>query len=77
MRRRIRVPASVGNLGPGFDTLGLALGHPDLLGVCLSGAGPSILAVVRRDPRPVGRALADLYENEGIACTVRLNRVHQ
>jgi homoserine kinase len=55
----------------------LALGHPDLLGVCLSGAGPSVLAVVRRDPRPIGRALAALYKREGIPCTVRLNRVHQ
>ena len=35
----VTVPASSGNVGPGFDTLGLALGHYDEVGVtrCMSG----------------------------------------
>ena len=38
---------------PGFAEV-LALKHPDLLGVCLSGAGPSILAFTRAEPAPLG-----------------------
>jgi homoserine kinase len=55
----------------------LALRHPDILGVCLSGAGPSVVAFARRNHAGVERALADLYSREGIRCTVRTRRVHQ
>lgn len=36
------------HLMPGWEEL-VALNHPDLLGICLSGAGPSILAFTRGD----------------------------
>jgi homoserine kinase len=39
---RIRVPASTANLGPGFDTLGLALGYYDELDVELTDSGVRI-----------------------------------
>jgi homoserine kinase len=55
----------------------LALRHPDLLGVCLSGAGPSIVAVARRNAAGVARAIGALYRHERVPCTVRLQRVHQ
>jgi homoserine kinase len=55
----------------------LALRHPDVLGVCLSGAGPSVVAIARRNAGSVERALADLYRSEGVACTTRIRRVHQ
>jgi homoserine kinase len=55
----------------------LALRHPDILGACLSGAGPSVAVFARRNPKAVERALASLYRKEGVPCTVRLLRVHQ
>ena len=54
----------------------LALKHPDILGVCLSGAGPSVVAFVRRNPAPVARALEALYRRERVPCTVRTRRIH-
>ncbi|HEY2435031.1 MAG TPA: homoserine kinase [Vicinamibacterales bacterium] len=51
--------------------------HPDVLGVCLSGAGPSVAVVVRRNPDGVARALARLYRLERVPCTLRIARVHQ
>ena len=55
----------------------LALTHRDLLGVCLSGAGPSIVAFARHKPEGVERALHRLYRAAGVACTVRQLRVHR
>jgi homoserine kinase len=55
----------------------LALDHPDAIGACLSGAGPSVAVVARRNPAAVERALASLYRKEGVPCTVRRLRVHQ
>ncbi len=58
-------------------TRALALRHPDAMGACLSGAGPSVAVFARRNPRGVERALANLYRREGVPCTVRILRVHQ
>ena len=55
----------------------MALRHPDVIGACLSGAGPSVALVARRNARGVERALASLYRKEGVPCTVRVLRVHQ
>jgi homoserine kinase len=55
----------------------LELDHPDVIGACLSGAGPSVAVVARRNPASVERALASLYRKEGVPCTVRILRVHQ
>jgi len=55
----------------------VALGHPDVIGGCLSGAGPSVALVVRRNPAAVEHALANLYRQEGVPCTVRVLKVHQ
>jgi len=41
------------HLVPGLPEV-LALKHPDLLGVCLSGAGPSLLAFTRGDAAAIG-----------------------
>ena len=51
--------------------------HPDLLGVCLSGAGPSVVAIAERNADGVSRAIEDIYRGEGVACTMRVTRVHQ
>jgi len=43
-------------LVPGLPEV-LALKHPDLLGVCLSGAGPSLLAFTRGDTAAIGELI--------------------
>jgi homoserine kinase len=54
----------------------LELQHPDLLGVCLSGSGPSIVAIAERNHREIARLLGALYERCGIACTARTLQAH-
>jgi len=44
------------HLVPGLPEV-LALDHPDLLGICLSGAGPSLLAFTRGDTTAVGELI--------------------
>jgi len=41
---------------PGLPEV-LALDHPDLLGICLSGAGPSLLAFTRGDTAAIGELI--------------------
>jgi len=53
------------SLLPGL-TEALRFTHPDLLGVCLSGAGPSILAFARKDGATIGEALRRLLLSRGI-----------
>jgi homoserine kinase len=55
----------------------LEMRHPDVLGACLSGAGPSVVAVARRNTDAVARALGSLYRAERVTCTLRIARVHQ
>ena len=55
----------------------LELQHPDLLGVCLSGAGPSVVAIARRRAPGVARTLNALYRRAHVPCTVRTLTVHQ
>jgi len=62
-------------LVPGLkDALGLRL--PGLLGVTLSGAGPSLLAFVT-DPAPAGAAFAEIYRRLGIRADIRSLSVAQ
>ena len=64
-------------LVPGL-TEALAIDHPSVLGVCLSGAGPSVLALAapgRSEEAAV--ALGDVYRRLGIAHTIRNLAVHQ
>jgi homoserine kinase len=44
------------HLVPGLPEV-LALKHPDLLGICLSGAGPSLLAFTRGDTAVIGELI--------------------
>jgi homoserine kinase len=48
--------------------------HPGLLGVCLSGAGPSILALVSDHATDVAAALGALYDRLGVSHTIRILR---
>jgi homoserine kinase len=63
-------------LVPGLENA-LNLEHEDLLGVCLSGAGPSIVAIAERNLNHIERLLCDAYQETGIPCQVRQLRVHQ
>jgi homoserine kinase len=55
----------------------LALDDPAVLGVCLSGAGPSILALATADTTKVGALLTDVYTRLGLPCTIRTLSAHQ
>lgn len=50
---------------PGLTDV-LSFSHPDLLGVCLSGAGPAVLAFVRGDGAAVGEAIRNLLAKQGV-----------
>jgi homoserine kinase len=55
----------------------LALDHPDLLGVCLSGAGPSIVGLAERNFEQIERLFRDAYAKTGHAFTIRRLAAHQ
>ena len=55
----------------------LALEDPEILAAFLSGAGPSVALVVRRDFSRLERLLASVYERAGSAAIVRTLEVHQ
>ncbi len=63
-------------LVPGLAEL-LALEHPDLLGVCLSGAGPSIVAFAERNLDSVESALCEAFRSQALRFCVRRLRAHQ
>jgi homoserine kinase len=63
-------------LVPGLERA-LALQHPDLLGVCLSGAGPSIVALAERNFDEIARLLRNAFRETGLECCVRHLKVHE
>jgi homoserine kinase len=52
-------------LVPGLADV-LSIRHPDVLGICLSGAGPSILAFVRANAATVGEFIRETLAQHGI-----------
>ena len=59
----------------GLDRL-LALRHPDILGVFLSGSGPSLGAVATRNLPQVAEQMAGLFRQAGVECETRIVGVH-
>lgn len=55
----------------------LALDDPAVLGVCLSGAGPSILALATDGTAKVEALLSGVYKRLGLPCTIRILSAHQ
>jgi homoserine kinase len=55
----------------------LELEHEDLLGVCLSGSGPSIVALAETNLQAISELLASVYESLGIGYQLRTLTVHQ
>jgi homoserine kinase len=68
MRDRIHQPYRSG-LIPGFEEI-LALNTPGLLGVALSGAGPTVFALARGpETDGVGRMIANVFKKHGVEAT--------
>ena len=63
-------------LVPGLSQA-LNLEHRDLLGVCLSGSGPSIVALAETNLDEIAELLATIYKPLGIGYEVRILNVHQ
>jgi homoserine kinase len=63
-------------LVPGLSEL-MSLEHPDLLGVCLSGAGPSIVAFATSGHESVAALLSRTLEARGIKHSVRTVEAEQ
>jgi homoserine kinase len=63
-------------LMPGL-TDALALDHPAVLGVSLSGAGPSIVALTSDGGSDVASLFADIFRRLDLPCTVRTLDVYQ
>lgn len=55
----------------------IELQHPAILGVCLSGAGPSVVTVAATRVPGVARAVADVYRRARVPCEVRTLTVHR
>jgi len=55
----------------------LELQHPDLLGVCLSGSGPSIVALAERNLMAIAELLSSVYESPAVPHSMRILEVHQ
>ena len=64
MHDRIHQPYRA-NFVPGLEEM-IRLEQPGLLGVALSGAGPSVIAFVDRPGHPVGAAMQDIFRRGGI-----------
>jgi homoserine kinase len=61
---------------PGLsDALGLR--HPHLLGVCLSGSGPTVLGLCTGAFDEIEQLFLDIYSRLGMLCTVRTVSAHQ
>lgn len=63
-------------LVPGLRRL-LSVRHPDVIGFCLSGAGPSIAAFTNGPTAAAEKLLTQAYRRERIAATVRTVHVHR
>lgn len=74
-RDRLHQPYRL-SLVPGLERA-LAFEHPSLFGVFLSGAGPSIAALVDDEGRAVRAMFEELYDDLGLSCAVRLLDVVQ
>ena len=55
----------------------LALEDPQVLGAFLSGAGPSVALLTRRDAAQVANRLSSMYERAGVEATIRTLCVDQ
>ena len=64
-------------LVPGFDAILKLSNIPGLLGVALSGAGPSVIAFCEAGAREIGEIIAGCFRKHGISAEARLLPVDQ
>jgi homoserine kinase len=64
------------SLVPGLDEA-IRIDDPAVLGVCLSGAGPSIVALATDGAARAAMLLRDIYARLGLPCTIRTLAAHQ
>ena len=62
-------------LVPGFADA-LALEHPNLAGVCLSGSGPTVAALVTGETTGIEQALQAIYARLDVPCQIRVLSAH-
>lgn len=65
MRDRIHQPYRAGFV-PGLEEM-IAIEGPDIYGIALSGAGPSVIALVRRADPSISQAIEAIFARGGIA----------
>lgn len=75
LRDRIHQPFRL-SLVPGLEKA-LSLEHPKLLGVCLSGAGPSIVALAEQDFEGIEEMLRETFLPLGLTFKIRTVRAHR
>ncbi len=75
LRDRVHQPAR-NKVVPGLARA-LELEHPDLLGVCLSGSGPSIVAIAEHNHREIGELLGSVYGRSGVGYRIRTLEAYQ
>lgn len=75
MDDRVHQPFRQG-LGPKLNEA-LQVQHPDLLGICLSRSGPSLVALAERNLWEIGDLLVGVSQRAGIGCQLRILDVHQ
>jgi homoserine kinase len=63
-------------LVPGLEQA-LGIDHPDVLGVCLCGAGPSVAAFAKDRVETVERLMGEVFQEAGIGYQIRRLKVHQ
>lgn len=62
-------------LVPGL-TEALAIEHPNLAGVCLSGSGPTVVALAIGDTAGIEQALVEIYDKLNVPCHFRVLTAH-
>jgi homoserine kinase len=65
------------DLVPGLDAALSTPRRPGLLGLALSGAGPSVVALARDNFKEIGEAVADGFRKSGVEATVRVLEVDE
>ena len=60
---------------PGFDEVCDAARESGALGCCLSGAGPTILALAPGNAEPVARAMEDEWKRRGVVCRAEVTDI--
>ncbi|MBI2131890.1 MAG: homoserine kinase [Candidatus Tectomicrobia bacterium] len=73
MEDRLHQPYRAGLMGPLEDVFAAAR-KAGALGVCISGAGPCVLAICSQNPGRVGNAMREVYLAQGIGCRMHVLR---